>query len=350
MQRPFTVIRLEIGHSIHLGSFREDYETSETMLHSDALYAAIVQAWSVLGVSHPLVSSVKLAVAPDPRFAISSLFPFFKSPKNAVPIYFFPVPVSGLLLKNEALRDRIKHVQWLDADEFRCVLETGFLKNENADFVQGKFYTARPDFDKDFMQTDLHPRVYVPRVGETDDEGKPVSDTVIFYLERLFFQEGSGLFCLAQFDNPEIKTQVKTALEFLQDEGIGTDRHVGHGQFTLNEIENFEHFDGLPASDFSLNLSLFCPESQTHLSAMLDPERSRYALLKRGGWITSEPDLSVRKDSIYMFREGGIFKTSLPSAGKTWDLRPSILKEGHPIWRVGRSLFLPVNVDRKPCF
>lgn len=345
MQRQFTAIRLEIGHSIHLGSFREDYETSETRLHSDAFYAAIVQAWSSLGVAHPLVSEVGLTEAPPLSFVVSSLFPFFKANEKSEPTYFFPVPTSGLPLKNESLRDRIKHVQWLDGVQFRSLLETGFLKNEDVAFVQGKFYTApNAGFEANFMQTDLHPRVYVPRVGETNDKNEAVSDTVIFYLERLFFREGCGLFCLAQFDDESIKTDVETALDFLQTEGLGTDRHVGHGQFEY-KMDDFEAFADLPVSDFSLNLSLFCPESQAQLSTMLDPDRSRYSLLKRGGWITSEPDLSVRKDSIYMFREGGIFKTNLPSAGKTWDLRPrEVLGEGHPIWRVGRSLFLPVTV------
>jgi CRISPR-associated protein Csm4 len=342
MQRQFTVIRLEIEHSIHLGSFREDYETSESLLHSDSLYSAIIQAWRNIGVQHPLVSEEQLEIAPDPRFTISSLFPFFKSEKSAEPIYFFPVPISGWALRDESLRDKIKHVQWLDLTQFRHLLETGFLKNEDADFVKRKFYTARPDFEPDFMQAVLHPRVYVPRVGETNDSGKTVSDTVIFYLERLFFREGSGLFCLSTFDDAQIKADVKVALEYLQDEGLGTDRHVGHGQFTLQEMENFGGFDGLPDSDFSLNLSLFCPENQPQLSAMLDPDHSRYALLKRGGWLTTEPDLSVRKDSVYMFREGGIFKTNVETAGKSHDLRPAVLGSGHPVWRVGKSLFLPI--------
>lgn len=345
MQRPFTVIRLNIDHAIHLGSFREDYESSEIMLHSDALYAAIIQAWCSQGIAHPLVSQTQLAETPDPRFVISSLFPFFRPPENAEPVYFFPIPVSGIPLKDEALRDKIKHIQWLDTEQFRNLLETGYLKHEKDDFIQGKFYTGNPGFDRNFMQKALHPRVYVPRLGETDDKENPIRDTVIFYLERLFFKAGSGLFCLAQFDDDQIKAEVEAAFSYLQYEGLGTDRHVGHGQFSCNPMEAFQYFDGLPVSDYALNLSLFCPESATQLSAMLDPGRSRFTLLKRGGWITTEPDLSVRKDSIYMFREGSIFKTGQTTAGKTVDLRPAVLGDGHPVWRVGKSLFLPLKVN-----
>jgi CRISPR/Cas system CSM-associated protein Csm4 (group 5 of RAMP superfamily) len=187
MQRQFTVVRLNISHSIHLGSHREDYETSETMLHSDALYAAIIQAWRSTGIAHPMVSNSKLATTPELGFAISSLFPYFKASEKADPIYFFPVPISGLPLKNESIRNTFKNIQWLDLEQYHCFLQTGFLKDENTDFIKGKFYTNRVDFEKDFMQFDLHPRVYVPHIGKTNDKGESVTDTEIFYIERMFF-------------------------------------------------------------------------------------------------------------------------------------------------------------------
>jgi CRISPR/Cas system CSM-associated protein Csm4 (group 5 of RAMP superfamily) len=88
---------------------------------------------------------------------------------------------------------------------------------------------------------------------------------------------------------------------------------------------------------------------------MIDDD-SRFELIRRGGWITTQPYMTYRKKSIQMFREGSVF--SLPKtravvensfkAGKTVDLRPE-LPEGmkqveHPVWRVGKSIFIPVNL------
>lgn len=341
MQHQFIAFRLEIEHSIHLGSFREDYETSQSMMHSDTLYAAIIKTWNDIGIRHSLVSQGHVVPKPELDFSLSSLFPFFRSTKNALPIYFFPVPIGGFSLRNEKLRDEVKKIQWLDLDQFRSILETGYLKTEKLEHIHGNFYTACSDFDDGFMKAVLHPRVYVPRVGDIDDNGNPINDTVIFYIERLFFKEHCGLFCLAEFDTKEIEDDVMAALDYLQYQGIGTDRHVGHGQFTLQR-DPFDGFDELPASDFSVNISLFCPENQSQLATMLEDNKVRYSLLKRGGWITSEPDLFVRKNSVYMFKEGSIFKINSPVAGKIVDLRPSILQQGHPVWRVGRSIFLPI--------
>jgi CRISPR-associated protein Csm4 len=342
MQRQFIAFRFEIEHSIHLGSFREDYETSESMLHSDTFYSAIIKTWNDIGIKHPLVSDEHIAPIPELGFSLSSLFPFFKSSENSLPVYFFPVPAGGFSLRNEKLRDEIKKVQWIDLDQFRSVLESGYLKTEKQEHIRGEFYTACTDFDDGFIRAKLHPRVYVPRMGEIDDNGIPIKDAVVFYIERFFFREHCGFFCLAEFDDKEIEDNVMAALEYLQYQGIGTDRNVGHGQFTLHRAP-FDGFDELPTSNFSISISLFCPNNKDELATILEDKQVRYSLLKRGGWITSEPDLTVRKNSVYMFKEGSIFKTCSSVAGKIVDLRPSVLGQGHPIWRVGRSIFLPIN-------
>ena len=354
MQQQFTAIRLSFHHSLHIGSHREEYDRSDSMLHSDSLYSAIIAAWKILGVEHPVLEYSRNVVPRDLDlgFTISSFFPFFRENAEAKPVYFFPLPKPGL--KADKLR-RYKDIKWLDLDVFKSYLQAETNKEANP---CGNYLTTHPGFIKskqerkkhlsnfpkpafsdyqDFMQSEVQPRAYVPRM----DDGQ--ADTVIFYIERIFFRKHSGLFGLAVFDNEEVQVKVKIALDYLTDAGIGTDRNVGHGQFEY-EMDKFEHFADLPNSEHALNLSMFLPESKEQLSQMLDSEHGCHELMKRGGWITTGDLLSYRKDAVYMFREGGVFKANAHSKmGATVNLRPAILGHGDPVLRVGKSVFLPIN-------
>ncbi|MBK6930733.1 MAG: type III-A CRISPR-associated RAMP protein Csm4 [Saprospirales bacterium] len=253
------------------------------------------------------------------------------------PVYFFPAPVTGIFSDDASLNQQLKKISWLDAAQLEKWLQTGDI-DERSLVVRGAFCTARTDLSddfNDFMVKAVHPRIYVPRMPEASQ------DTVPFYIERIFFRPYCGMFFLARFEDNSLREQLMAALDYLRTAGIGTDRNVGHGQFRY-EIADFEHLNDLPASDFAYNLSLFCPETPNQLADMIGHEESRHMLIKRGGWITSGDNLSIRKNAVYMFREGSVFKTNALQAGATVNLRPAILGDGHPIWRVGRSLFLPL--------
>jgi len=337
MQRQFTAIRLNINHSIHIGSHRAEYDDSDSILHSDSFYSAIIAAWAVLGVDHPVfdVPQNEIPRDLDLGFTISSLFPFFREKAKAKPLYFFPVPKPG---PNASKPRCFRDVKWLSTTPFKNYLQTGQI-NETAGEIKDLFFTTASRLDPKFMRSEVQPRAYVPRLHEAD------TDTVIYYIERLFFQEHCGLFGLATFDNDDIRAKVLLALDYLQDAGIGTDRNVGHGQFSYDPLDAFDHFADLPDSDHALNLSMFLPESQRQLTDMLDSKQCCCDLSKRGGWITTDGLLSYRKDSVYMFREGGVFKTKQLTAGGTVNLRPvSVLGHGDPVLRVGRSVFLPIKV------
>jgi len=86
------------------------------------------------------------------------------------------------------------------------------------------------------------------------------------------------------------------------------------------------------------------------LQEILSDDKISYQLIKRGGWITTEPYTTYRKKSVYMFAEGGIFKLNsdknIETLGKTVNLKPEaeFLKIQHNIYRVGKSIFLPINI------
>ncbi len=137
----------------------------------------------------------------------------------------------------------------------------------------------------------------------------------------------------------------------MADNGIGTDRTTGHGQFEFDEKKDVEPITlNLPDNaTHQLSLSLYCPE-QTEISAQLD--KSYYDLIKRGGFIASPADdnhLTIRKKTVYMFAEGSLFPNVADRKGKIVDLKPDdvgLQEKGqtalqHPIWRDGTGIFLP---------
>jgi CRISPR type III-A-associated RAMP protein Csm4 len=340
------IIRFKFTSPVHFGSVRSDYDKSEGIVHSDTLYAAIQHAWGLIGASH--------YIQEEPDFAISSLFPFYRKLESSEPLYFFPRPLGTLTSTSELHKD-VRDIRFLDISSFEALLEKGQCHIDQKNGIKGEFYLSNPQIPfEPFMEKKVSVRNRVPRYQENNSS----QETEIYYLERLFFKYTSGLFCLFEGD-VNAERRVRAALDLLQDEGLGTDRHIGNGQF---EVEWGEKFDiKLPKeAKHGINLSLFCPDSKEQISKML-PEKDNviaYELIKRGGWITTEPFLNYRKKAIYMFKEGSVFASlnaASPSKsfilGKTVDLIPDISvlpKEGkdvHPIFRSGKSIFLPFNAQ-----
>ena len=344
------LIRLHFNTPIHIGVAGSEYDHSAELLHSDTLYAAIIQAWQILGIEHPILS-VAADETPATGFTLSSFFPFYASTDQLHYVYYFPVPKSLLKSPHEAvLEKKLKAVTWADLNIF-----SQLLRGESLDYAQclvrDKFISMidspRSTNPNGFFGSHVITRSYVPREYEED------TDTQIFYLDRLSFESGSGLFGLVEIADETTYKKLMAALRYLQDEGLGTDRYLGNGLFTLGSDDQGKHLDDwptelltLPASEYSMNLSLFCPENQVQVQNMLQGESIRYELTKRGGWINQYPHLSKRKNAVYMFKEASILHHDASTTGKTVNLRPSILSDEpqHNIFRVGQSLFLPIKM------
>lgn len=326
----FDLIRFHFTSPLHVANARADYGQSQRTLHSDALYAAVMQAWAVLGEPDWIADFV----AGTHAFTLSSLFPFYGN-AGGEPVYFFPKPYLQRRRDESAdpgLAKKLKKAQWLEADRWAA-----FLRNESTtpaeSDLRGAFLSARlPDPER------LVASYVVPRIVRPRDERE---DTRIFYTERLYFSDDSGLFGLVRYDGDEAHRRLHVALRLLADEGLGTDRAVGNGRFRL---ETAKLALDLPAeSTHAVALSLYGPETPDQLREFLD-EHAGYEVVKRGGWL-SEPHNTLRKRSVYFFREGSVLRTAARPQGKTIDLRPDVLPDKHPVWRVGKALFVPVTLS-----
>ena len=329
----FNIYKLHFTSPLHLGDARDDYGVSLKTIASDTMYAALISCLAKLGEEIPTDG--------DLGCTISSLFPFYQKDKedeNAV--LFFPKPLKQTLPPSKKAveeRKKIKKVAWLDESYFTKILRGEQLFDEQTiggNAIQGEFMTDAP-IDKDFISSQVLPRVTVSR--DFSEDAKP------FYMDRVTFKGYSGLFFIADGD----VTRLENALNLLQHEGIGTDRNVGNGYFEYSK-DSIE-IDMPDAADFAMSLSSFVPESKEQLQAMLDSDNVAYDFQRRGGWITTPPNNTLRKNVIYAFTVASVFKhqcNKVETFGRVGiDLKPNLQMVDHSIWRCGRAVFLPIKVN-----
>lgn len=340
MKTTFKVYKLHFTAPIHIGDEREDYGSSQKYLHSDSMYAAVTAVLASVGYEIPENG--------DLGFQISSLFPFYQKNMNDKAVYFFPkLKKQGVLpVKHQEIAKQLKKIEWLDLITFNQFIKGENYLHENTNTIKenlnGNFYSVIKLPLDGFINSEVVPRVKVPRYGIDG----AASEAEPFYMERVFFRDHSGLFFLAIGENLDI---LQKALSILKDQGIGTDRTIGQGFFDFEtdtiEIDTIE-------SNTCTNLSLFCPESNEQLQKMLDYSNNHgvaYDFKKRGGWITTAPFNTFRKNSVYMFTEGGVFNfqesENVQTAGAIVDLKPKSVNDlNHNIYRSGKAIFIPVKI------
>ncbi|MEM9722673.1 MAG: type III-A CRISPR-associated RAMP protein Csm4 [Bacteroidota bacterium] len=333
MKKSFTAVKLFFQSPLHLARGKADYETSQDLLHSDTLMAALfatgVQLFGEKETSQLLLGDIR----------ISSAYPFWGEE------YFFPKPMSPLpfdlkIDENKQGKAR-KKIQYLGKAYFERLLraENTDVPEEHFSLVPG-FLSDKLEKGLSIVQKEIQQRVSVPPMGEG-------GDSVPYYLERMHFHPKGGLFFLVK-GNKETLDKLDLLLRLLGDNGLGTDRNVGNGLFRAERNLNFE-LDLPEEADRCMNLGLYCPLKEELSPELL--EKSAYHLIKRGGYMASAAipeQRSYRKRSVYMFREASVFPQH-DFQGKYVNLAPVGPAEylphgpvGHSIWREGRSVFIPM--------
>ncbi len=327
----FNVYRLHFTTPVHLGDSREDYSKSHVTMSSDAMYAAITACLAKIGD--------KIPENGDLGCTISDLFPYYqKQAKDAKPIYFMPKPLYQNLpqLKDISKAKAVKKVKWLDVAYMQKVLMGAKLfdgEGKDLDDIQGD-YLCHEMINSKFINSQVSERVTISRNYSVD--------AIPFYMDRVTFAEQSGLYFLATGKCDLLEK----GLDLLQNEGIGTDRSVGNGffEYSADKIEM-----ELPErTDYVVSLSHFIPNNKEQLQKMISAEKSAYTTERRGGWITSHPKFSLRKNVIYLFNSGAVFhykSDAVETLGRIVDLcpkLPDVMAVGHPVWRCGRSILLPI--------
>ena len=327
----FDVIKLKFTSPLHLSRGQtEFYDKSETILHSDTIKSALFSCAKIL---------YKDAITKEflESFSISSAFPF--KDKN----FFFPKPIGELPLNIKDINGVAKKNKKMKKVEFvsKCFFEKIINADNIIDVSENNFsgngkFLSKENQEIIIFKSEVQQRLAMPKSEETNP--------VPYYVDRLFFQEDSGLYFLVNYKDERMKTIIFDSLKLLSEQGIGTDRNVGNGQFNFEKEKDFE-INAPNNADYQINLSLFLPCDNEITDKSMN--NSRYQLLKRGGYISSPENLDLltfRKKSVYMFQEGSVF-SNVPLKGKIVDLKPDNVEGlNHEIWRDGKAIFIPLKL------
>ena len=316
--RQFAAYLLHFPGPLHISNTRDDYGVSLHTISSDTLYAALTATLAKMGKNIPADG--------DLGCVVSGAFPYYQADATAIPTLFFPKPMAYTIPTTDNTQiKKMKKVAWLDKYYLEQVLNGQELSEADVQLhVYGSYLTNR-SFEP-FIDSQVNARVTVSRSGE---DAKP------FYMDEVYFKGHSGLFFLAEGDT----SLIDEVLPLLAQEGVGTDRNVGHGYFEYKK----EHLEiQVPDStDMGLILSTFIPEDKLQLEQAIDNQQVAYELVRRGGWITSAPYNTLRKNAIYAFAAGSVLSGN--HVGKIVDLAPNGLIN-HPVWRCGKTIVLPIKL------
>ena len=334
----FKIYKLHFTAPLHISDQHEDLGNSQKVIQSDTLYAALMSCLAKRGESLPEDG--------DLGFTVSSLFPYFQKDKDSTPVYFLPIPMQARQanLSDASMAKKVKKVQWIDSALYSSVLSGDSLfdgTDKYIPYIQEGYLTACElpedvNGSKEFVRSEVSQRVTLDsRTGEED--AKP------FYVDKIVFRHYAGFYFIAEGDT----ILLEKALQILSMEGIGTDRNVGYGffEYTADTLS----IDLPNSANHQLSLSLFIPESSEQLKALMNSERVAYDFVRRGGWITTYPYTTLRKNAIYGFLPGSVFckdaNTAATVIGKIVDLKPEAdLGITHHIWRNGKAIMLPINL------
>ena len=333
----FKIYKLHFTAPLHISDQHDDLGNSQKVIQSDTLYAALISCLAKKGENLPEDGEL--------GFTVSSLFPYFQKDKESVPVYFLPIPMQS---KQANLTDvtkakTVKKVQWIDSNLYSSIL-SGESLFEGTDsyipYIQGNYMTTYElpediNGSKEFVRSEVSQRVtLMSRTGEED--AKP------FYVDKVLFRYDAGLYFIVEGDT----ALLEKALHLLSMEGIGTDRNVGYGffEYTADTLS----IDLPKDANHQLSLSLFVPESKEQLEKLMNSECVAYEFVRRGGWITTYPYMTLRKNAIYGFLPGSVFHKDEGKAstviGKIVDLKPENVdvEISHHIWRNGKAIMLPI--------
>ncbi|MBK9290673.1 MAG: type III-A CRISPR-associated RAMP protein Csm4 [Bacteroidetes bacterium] len=334
----FSLYSLRFRAPVHFGDAMDDYGRSLGTYHSDSMYAALTAALAAVGTD--------MSESIQESFTISSLFPFVKASDDSV-IHYFPKPLLFNEMPKERLAEhkKLKKITWVDQYYFEQLLEGKSLYRiaDEAHIREGGFLSVREPKTAPYARW-VAARVQVPRYSpDHDEQAQPRP----FYMERIMFDSDAGLYFLAM-GQPESLSLLEKGLEVLKDAGLGTDRNVGNGQFEWSKAELSLN---LPESDCLMSLGLYIPEEELVTDKIMASRLMGFRIIRRGGWITTPPAITSRKNDIHAFDLGTVLKHKTADRplvlGRIADLTPKadFIRQQlqHRIYRNGKTIFVPIK-------
>lgn len=323
----YTIIKLKDMSPLHMGTGKENYDFSASHVQSDTLSAALAAIRVQCGKKNGLAEFLD-------SFSISSAFPY------STGCYFLPRPLGKINIciddcDEYISRKKLKTIRFIEQNLWLEIINGKEIHIKTKQLKDGFLLPETAHIFKQPYKSIVNQRVSVPRADNQDAEP--------FFFDWTFFNEEAGLYCLTDAKGELLKELIHL-FELLGENGIGTDKNVGGGKFTV-ATDSLSLPDTV--SDSYMLLSLYIPQENEMKNLYL--EHSRFELVQRGGYMAGSQENDfwhLRKKSIYMFQVGSILKTTETLQGKIVDLCPTDYHDErmHPVYRSGKPLAIPIKI------
>jgi len=321
--------KLNFSSPLHIDAHGVGYEETDEIIHSDTLFSSLMTLWNYF------YNDDVETMCQNPPFFISSAFPYKSS------TYFFPRPMVKLVKEEEddhKAEKKLKKVKYVSKELMESILRGELPEFDERHTFQNYKFWAGIDFNEINQNTQIFKESEIPRV--TID--RATSSSEIFYFSEITFEEDAGLFFLTKFKNKEIRSKFESVLRLLGDEGIGGDKRIGKGIFSVQIDEEFNLSIPQDADGF-LTLSLYYPKEDEFNNGILI--NASYNLLPRKGWLHVKGAMSFKRKEVKMFEEGSVFHSiGQPNYG----INPCVLEKdenielNHNVYRYGMAFNLPI--------
>ena len=352
---PLYLVRIDPTSPLHIGEPGIGVERCLSYIPSDTLFGAICNAWAAIYGRENLETLLNSfpkdnAEENAPPFILSSAFPRLKELNNEY--FFFPKPFSpppeaqfpGETEEDiaEKVAETMKDTEYLEKHLFEnWIGGTHLIEGKSWNELMLRVSSQEDGVFSRISKDHFFARVRLDRIAHHSQ--------LYFFKSIKFSQQreqgityGGGLFFLASCSD-DMKQKLHGALKMLGDSGIGGERSLGYGRFSVNIDYIPDGFLREPEdSNAFIILSLHHPTERDLQELAGANDRNFYDLAQRGGWIDSPFIKSAqRKLRCRMLREGSVL--GFKPTGKLANVTPAGNSQ-HAIYRYGIPFTLKVRV------
>lgn len=310
-------IDLRFTAPVHLGFMDAAYEVSESLIHSDTIFSALVCSHALLYGREETNKLFEALVSGRTHLLVSSAFHRING------VRFLPRPKGetfGLDRKLDVSRLKtIKKIKFVDEE---IILHD--LRVDEKD-ICGQYLSKKVEL------LGSHPQPFVILERARVSVGRLNSSSNLFYFAEVHFAQNCGLWFYLSVDE-SIEKRIFAALKLLSEEGFGGDRTYGLGSFEY-EVSRVE----LPKEGEKYLLTSICVPSEEDLKNFSETFLS-YELTTRTGYIYGT---DKRSKKVWALTEGSVF--SRPINGSLLDVTPEGFESdyGYRVYRFGKAFLLP---------
>lgn len=304
----YTLYCLEFTNGVHFG--KGNLDSTEITFHVDTLFSALFQEALKLKKQETFLQRVS-----DGKIILSDAFPYIG--KN----YYVPKPMITVQSRDEKKQG--------DSRQKKLFKNLKYIPaNTISDYVNGTFPEEHMEDLKYLGVQKMKASVGIRGMEETEP----------YRVCIWYFNEGTGLYILAGYEEKKDLELLNELLESLQYTGLGGKKSSGLGRFEYKvcEIPSDMKKQLTKNACQKMLLSTALPEDEEMEEVLRD---ASYLLLKRSGFIDSPTYAlqQMRKKDIYVFSPGSCF---------THTFKGKVIEEKnggtHPIFRYAKAFFMGV--------